>query len=231
MIQRAWKIVANQMPESLRNWLGGARYIKYNGTPYHTEGVEEAIHRPEVKGALAITTALVAITLARQGSLDITSLKVLTTAAGGLLGGGFTYMGSRSLENLRKRFNSPLNKPIDTEGRDLSAVLPSLGTQIILNINNVQAKRFSLIWSVLFVSGSALYLSSESDLTQTFFYSSALSLAVSHIAKNASMAITSKKLLTSEYVFCDKPPTKQTSRASDTAKIPNAQTAQRQLAI
>lgn len=202
MLKAAWNKVKDFLPESAVEYVEGARYIKLDGTPYHTKGIKSFLHRPEVKvGMVTAVFNAAAVGLITGGVLPIALSLGISAAFIGMSSELFRYVCMDS--NVGER-NKQL-RAIDTQGRDLSRVQLSLKDQ--RELEGVRGASF-LIGSVMAINTIVL---SEPDLALLAlpYYTSALTACVSMIGRTT-------KLLNHDYCYCDKPPAERKKQGRET---------------
>lgn len=208
MLKKAWDKVAGFLPKGVRTYLEGDRYIKLDGTPYHTKGVAAIMHRPEVKVGLACTFYSVANQLLYQGNWNMGTAEVQSTAISGLVGTAFATGIYRGINfPLKVASISKRDKAIDTEGRDLSRSALSIADYNGLKrmkLSDLLVGSFMVTFSLGHAVAEVMYPSAEATSAPQLLDPYLIALTATFMLS----AIRAHKLVEGEYCFCDKPPAK-----------------------
>jgi hypothetical protein len=209
MLKNAWNKVADILPEGVREYIEGARYIKMDGTPYHSKGFSAFMHRPEVKAGMLTTIYTVAAQMMYNGTMALTAPYTAVYALSGI---GLTIVLSSMYQfamlNSNMEFMPSKSKAIDREGRDLSAAQPNAEDGLVLRNLRRTSLTFLGILGVGNMAGAISAISSrpiDAENAPLLFGPAAAVL----ITGLACTAVRAHRLLTGEYVFCDKPPAKR----------------------
>lgn len=210
MLKNAWNKVAVVLPENVREYIEGARYIKMDGTPYHSKGFASIMHRPEVKVGMLATAYCCANQLIFQGNWDITTAGMMNTVTNGLIDTALASVLYRWVI-AGDSFTTKFQKAIDREGRDLSRTQPSL--QEYKNLKDFKYKNLS--WS--YIIGAGAFTVAALGAVSSFNPSPEMTQApqlispyfAAFLGASLSSTIRAQRLLTGEYCFCDKPPAKR----------------------
>ncbi|MCI5061266.1 MAG: hypothetical protein MRY79_09410 [Alphaproteobacteria bacterium] len=175
---------------------GNGRYIKLDGSAYHSGPVRSFFERPEAKIGLAALALNTAIHMVGQNSAEPGGLVVLHKFVGDAL---FTLLGLGIAHLTRTtdfRVSPGFKDPIDRAGTDLSQRQLTLRESQYLDITKKVSQNMFMFMSL--GTGAAAVLVGEVVMVGAI-------LAAYHFDR----ANTAAKLLGGQYVFCDKPPAKE----------------------
>ena len=200
LVKKAWDYVA-----------GNHRYIKYDGSSYHSKGTNAFLQRTDTKLAMLYSATMLGASIYDNGLTDLGDngpLRNTFTAAADLAIFGVI---AKMFDKYDKRIlGDCYTKAIDTEGRDLS--------QKQLSYSDYQNLNYLKNYNSVMLLGTTLAVCSVLALTKSFNFTS---LNVGMIALYTLKAERSMKLLVGHtsnnkgYVFCDKPPTKTVKKTSE----------------
>lgn len=190
----------------LAKLLSNGRYIKLNGSSYHSSGFKEFVEKPTTKAAVLGALGIVAVNLIQQGSWDITTEKMTSIMLATCLFGGSVSVGfAHFIDKISYRIPTE-KKAIDKQGTSLDREELSILDNIMLESDLKSAKRMTLVMPAIDVIVNTPVIALGESLTNSTFFGLSTIVYVTHFV---SRGLTAKKLLDGDYVFCKTPPAKK----------------------
>ena len=184
--------------KKVAEFLGNGRYIKLDGSSYHSKGPIRYLQRPEMKAGLAMSVAVVASEMILNGTYDIFHEKVFKAAFISLAVDMPIGLAISSWFHSGDKHTPSYNKAIDTKGTDLSR-----SQMTAMDAINLQVK----IWKAPIATSLFLLIGvAARPESQTLPIDAYTVILMVHAATHGLRA---KKLLDGNYTFVNKPPAKE----------------------